>query len=339
VCDYNLMKTDGKAFLASTKDVIFDMIGEMQTASKTSAAAATPIGLRIFAEVASARLTNRQKTGADAAGGLFVRDVALCTNLGTIDPTVAGKALKSGVFEVRGGNLDPQTPALAKPDVFPRWGVESKTGTWPAAPTGPAQPRYLVYGVPGVSTAELGGEPASVAGFIGYDVATLSTALPKSGLRVGFCVKTTVTDASLKGVALNRLIHAGVIEPNSPPTFCAGALTGSLSTSGWLASVANRVLSVFSPTPLFAVEGDLDLLSFTGGGPASWSPMAFGQIVGASAPAAFTVQPTDGFVAPPFFRASRYTWRRQDTRCREWPSRCRSPETRGCRPAQSSAVR
>jgi hypothetical protein len=213
-------------------------------------------------------------------------------NLGTLDAATAASAIASGIFEVRGLASDPQTAALAKPEAFPRWGVESKTATWP---TSTAFPRYVVLGTPGAPVAELGGEPASVTSFVGYDVSRLPATAPVGGLRVGICIKTTTSDLG----AVNRLIHGGVVEGNSPPTFCAGAPLASLSRSAWFASVANRVTSVFTPAPLWAQDGGgRDLDSFTGGGPSSWSPMAFGKIVGANIDLQFKTQPKNGFVSP-----------------------------------------
>src|SRR6185503_1444641 len=192
---------------------IRDMSSAYGTGGTAGAAAATPFGLSVFAEIASARQTSRQVTGAFTAGGTLVQDVAACTNLGAVDATAAASALQSGVFAVRGGSSDSQAAALNKPDAFPRWGVESKTSTWP---TSTAVPRYLILGVAGAPPVEPGGEPEAVVGFVGYDVSSLPSTLAKGGLRVGLCVKTTTSDLG----AGNRLIHGGVVEANSPPTFC-----------------------------------------------------------------------------------------------------------------------
>lgn len=291
-CDFNTLRSEGRDFFSSNTDPVFDIIKSMTDAFGTGgAAAATPFGLDVFAQIASARLTSRQIAGASAAGGTLVRDVAKCTNLGAVDPAVAATALASGIFEVRGGTGDSQSPALAKPDVFPRWGVEIKAPatTWPT-------PRHLVLGTPGAATTELGGEPQSISGFVGYEVATLPVSVPKGGLRVGICIKTTTADLN----AVNRLIHGGVVEGNSAPTFCDGAPLATLSRSAWFASLANRVTSAFAPALLFAQDGGgRDLDSFTGGGPSSWSPMAWGKIVGASVALQFSTQPKNGFNTAP----------------------------------------
>jgi len=303
-CDFTAMKQDASHFFSASNDAVFGMISNMKTTRQSSgAAAATPMGFNIFAEISKARLTSRQTLSpasafdaAEIAGGQLVADVALCTNLGTIDATTAATALRSGVFEVRGSAVDPTGPALAKPEVFPRWGVEpTPTPTRPPTATPwpiiAGTPRYLIYGVPGAAASTLGGEPLAVDGFVGFDVSSFPATLPKTGLLVGICVKTTDAD----GNAVNRLIHTGDIVSEAAPSFC-GAPIASLSTSAWFASVANRVTSVFAPALLHAQDGDTrDYLSFTGGGPSSWSPMAWGKIKGASVGLSFTTQPKNGF--------------------------------------------
>jgi len=300
-CDFGAMKTYAGDFFSASNDVVFGLISSMKSAyGSGGATAATPLGLDILTEISKARLTSRQVlspatklAAARVAGGMLAQDVALCSTLGALDAATASTAITSGIFEVRGTGPD-QTAAVAKPDVFPRWGVESKTSAWP---TFTGIPRYLLYGTAGAATTELGGEPQSVDGFVGYDVASLPSGISKSGMRVGICVKTTITDANLNGTAVNRLIHSGVVEANQPPNFCSGAPTASLSTSAWFASLAHRTISVFSPSSLFAQgRDDLDLIGFTGGGPSSWSPMAFGKIVGQNVNASFKTQPKDGFI-------------------------------------------
>jgi len=293
----SLLRTDAQAYFKFNSDPVFDDITALATAygaaPSTHPDLATPFGLKIFAHISAARKDpGRLKSGTTSAkAGTLAHDVAACMNLGPLDATFAGTAIGTGIFDVRGLATDPQVATLAYPEAFPRWGVESKTAAWP---TSTAFPRYLILGVPGAPASELGGEPASVASFVGYDVASLPANLPKGGLRVGICIKTTTSDLN----AVNRLIHAGVVEPNSPPTFCAGAPLASLSRSAWFASVASRITSVFSPTTLFAQDDSRDLLSFTGGGPSSWSPQAFGKIIGANIGLGFAKQPKNGFIAP-----------------------------------------
>lgn len=303
-CDITIMK-DALAYFATGDAVFTDiplMANAYSVAPHTNPAAATPFGLNILSHIAAARrVSSRLKPGTTpAAGATLAHDVAECMNLGSLDLTFATTAIGSGIFEVRGGDGDSQSAALAYPEHFPRWGVESETATWPTTPT-VRVPRYLILGTPGAPVATLGGEPQAVASFVGGDLARLPADLAVDGLRVGICIKTTTSDLN----AVNRLIHAGVVEENSPPTvaFCTGAPSapvGSLSRSTWFASLTNRVTSVFSPALLLAQEdgGGRDLESFTGGGPSGWSPQAFVKIVGTSVGTSFKVQPKNGSDAP-----------------------------------------
>jgi hypothetical protein len=298
------MKQNAGAFFFAGNDPVFDLITTMKNSWQTNgagAAATTTAGLNILARVALVRLTSGQVLSpaskfeaAEVAGGNLVSAVALCMTLGPVDATTATNALRSGVFEVR-GSIAGDPPALARPDVYPRWGAEAKT-SWIIA----GYPRYLVYGTPGIDASALGGETPTVHTFNGFEISTLPTNVPKSSLRVGICVNALVGIQSTNTrSAVNLLIHDGVVLPNSSPStaFCTGAPsapTASLSTSAWFASLTNRITSVFSPASLFAQERGLDFDSFTGGGPSSWSPQGFGQIAGSNIALTFTTQPVNG---------------------------------------------
>jgi hypothetical protein len=310
------MKQSAGTFFSAGNDPVFDLISTMKTSWQTNGAAAaatTTAGLNILARIAAVRLTSEQVLSppskfeaAEVAGGNLVYTVALCMTLGSVDAATATKALRTGVFELRGGTAptvnpaDPTGPAIAKPDVYPRWGVEPKTpGAWSSA-----YPRYLVYGVPGADLSELGHENPAVSTFNGFDVASLPADFLKSSLRVGMCVNALIgNQATNTRTGANLLIHLGVIEPNSSPTatFCENAPSppsASLSTSKWFASIANRLSSVFTPASAFAGDDDLRFDSFTGGGPSSWSPHVFAQFPGSDIVLRFSTQPVDGFIYP-----------------------------------------
>jgi hypothetical protein len=304
-CDATI-KTDARAFFSSYPgDPVFTDVDAMAAAYGTGgaagAAAATPFGLNIFNHIANARQTSRQRAGIlPDVGGKLAHDVAACTNLGTLDATFAGTAIASGVFAVRGGAGDSPDAAIAKPDVYPRWGVEPIfPATWSTA-----YPRYLVYGVPGADASALGGESPTVATFTGFDVSSLPSSFDKSTLRVGICVKALIGDQNAQTRSgINLLIHNDLLEANSSPSaaFCLDAPTpagSSLSTSAWFASITNRLTSIFSPASAWAQGRDVDFDSFTGGGPSSWSPQVFVTIAGSNVLLTFSTQPTNGFVYP-----------------------------------------
>ena len=312
-CSQNLfnvaMKQDAGAFFSSSNDAVFDLISTMKSSWQNNGAAAPATitaGLNILARIAAVRLTSGQVLApaskfeaAEVAGGNLVTEVSLCMSLGTVNATTATKALRSGVFGVVGGASDPSGPLIAQPDVYPRWGVEPRiAGAWSTA-----YPRYLVYGVPGAATSELGGETPTVGSFTGFDLLSLPADFDKSSLRDGLCVKALIGDQpSNTKSGVNLLIHKGLLESNSSPTFCSDApspSTSSLSTSAWFASITNRLRSVFTPASAWAQDRSLDFDSFTGGGPSSWSPHVFGTISGGpQLPLTFSTQPTNGFVYP-----------------------------------------
>jgi hypothetical protein len=137
---------DALAYFATGDAVFTDiplMANAYSVAPHTNPAAATPFGLNILSHIAAARrVSSRLKPGTTpAAGATLAHDVAECMNLGSLDLTFATTAIGSGIFEVRGGDGDSQSAALAYPEHFPRWGVESETATWPTTPT-VRVPRY-----------------------------------------------------------------------------------------------------------------------------------------------------------------------------------------------------
>ena len=86
----------------------------------------------------------------------------------------------------------PKAPALAKPDAFPRWGVESKTANMADVAGFPALPHSRR---PGSSGRRAGWRAAVRAPDSSATTwPACRRVLPKDGLRVGICVKTTTSD-------------------------------------------------------------------------------------------------------------------------------------------------
>jgi hypothetical protein len=285
-CDFSAMKTDARAFFASSRDPVFTLISDMSSAYKTGGASgATSKGLDILARVAQVRLTSAQGGTADA-GGLFVNDVVGCTTLvpPTPDDFDAAAALGRGIFEVRGDA--PAAPAalaynatrgssLLTGAASPLWGVE---GTWPASPLLPTNNRYLVYGYPKGTSSDVR--------VTGFELGTLPTTVNVKGLTVGVCSAPVTSN----GTTANLLVHSATnILLLQGTHFCVGHIAMGESPVG---AFARRLASLLSPRSLFA-QSSFDGI---GGLPDGWSPFTLGSYVGSDITLHFDVQPSNGTV-------------------------------------------
>ena len=136
----------------------------------------------------------------------------------------------------------PKAPALAKPDAFPRWGVESKTANMAD-----------VAGVPALPHSRRPGSSGRGAGWRAAVRAPDSSAttwpacrrvLPKDGLRVGICIKTTTSDLQCGESPHSRRLRRGK-QSADVLHGCAGSRR-SRRRRGSPRS-RNRVTSVFTP--------------------------------------------------------------------------------------------
>ena len=292
-CNFSDTKTAARAWLISNTDPLLDLIGAHQTAFRDGALAATPAAVNVLAEIAVARkATDPARVNNNfAAAGSVVSGTALCSVLGPISATDAQKAVANGVFEIRGGSGDGAGPALNYPGAAQTWGAEVNAqaipvSTWTQACTGTqASPicvdrvassfgtnkRFLVYGAPGIANADLSGEIPADANFKGFAIASLPAAVDKTGLGLGAC---NLSGAAPAG-SISALIHGGQIYAVDVPDFCSGVTM--TPTRGWLATATENVLSLLTPRLAYAAPVMFDD-DDSGGGPTSWSPIAFGEI-------------------------------------------------------------
>jgi len=287
-CDPTFVRAnaDAQAFFASSSDPIFTLLQTMRTQYQSGGPrAATNTGFDALHRIADIRLTPRQG-GTAVAGDALTKDLLVCMSVGGL-PTGFSvvAALGSGIYEVRGGTTNATTPALAQTLVAgqrsltsPVWGIEA-VNTWDGQ-FERRQTRFLVYGAP-LPVSTFAHDPATTdpnnVAYTGFDISTIP-AMPRlllihadssaAPVRVGICIDPA------QGANPNLLEHAGTSDTTilrlSSPTFCGAFAERDVAPRGLLASLAHGALSLFSPTPAYALVGGV------GGLPSGLSP--FGSV-------------------------------------------------------------
>jgi len=303
-CDYNnTMKGYARDYFnGSTKNAVLSLIGQM--ANATTAANRQAVAFSIMSKVASARLTSAANSAT--LGATFVDYVLGCADLdASLLTTHTALVLSSGIFEVRGGSSDDKYQALAfvktsagtKALATPRWGVQPKdavTKSWAATPGS-----FIVFGYPiSVNGVNGVGAPAALntnevgsPSYNGFELGTVPAHKESSNLLVGLCVSAFTSTSS----AVNLLFHTEEIQKNTSPSFCTTSDVPGfalLPSKTWLASVGDRLTSIFAPKKLTAQ----DFESRLGGLPSGWSPFHSGLLTGTNTALSFSTPPHDWFI-------------------------------------------
>ena len=311
-CDVSRTKSDARAYFASSKDLIFTILGDMQTALRNGPSdAATSLAFDGLTRLSAVRSTaSGQKAGSTSAQGAAVAlDLLLCmNNLAASNPpslTSLTNALGAGgLFAVRGTTTDAKgvfadfasygitagTPAL------PLWGTQPRSGeTWA---TTARNGRFLLYGWTYDARVTQKTPISAALDTASYTAFELSVA-PTDAFATVTTVATgakypIVGECGIEGGTL-RVKHNGAEILGDQSSFdCTStprATASAARNTTLLASVGRAVGRLLLPTPayaMFAVGG-------TAGLPDAFSPFSIADAGGASI--TFVTQPRDGIIS------------------------------------------
>jgi hypothetical protein len=313
LCDFSRLKSDARAYFASSNDAVFTVIGDLQSASRGGPnATATDKAFDGLVQVAQARLTTRQKAGSTAAQGAAVAlDFMGCMESYVTDALpsatqLAWSVAQGGIFAVRGGATDPATGGVfVNWSGLPlaTWGVQPQASkSWTdivANRTGSVrQKRFLIYGWstnaadPITSTVTFRqplASPATFTGAVGVELNTvpapLTFVLPNHPI-VGVC------DAATTGTTYPRVQHKGIEVLGSTPITCDATLqTASAKSTSRLGSFLAALGNLVAPKPAYA---KMFFAAGVGGLTGSFSPFDVTDANGVNLQ--ILSQPTDGYV-------------------------------------------
>lgn len=239
-CDFTALKADARDYAASNKDVLFTIIGNLQTLRRTGPnAAATDKVFDGLSRLAAMRGTSAQKAGV--VGAVFdrlTRRLLGCAEAYVIAGAVAedfSPALGPGwLYEVRGKTgVDAETGAYERGSATSYWAAEKGGATWGAtlvvtAPAGvTATDRALVYGFR--LTDLFTNDPKAGSAFEHRTIPAIGTgALSVSpNLKIGLC--NVDLNNTLRVQHITTVLPKQSLDCSTPPSFASvSAATSSV---------------------------------------------------------------------------------------------------------------
>ena len=284
-CDFSLLKADARALATSNKDLLFTIIGDLQSASKGGAnPAATNKVFDGLARLAAMRGTSDMKPGGvTVVGPVF--DRLTHRFLGCAEPYIvtgaqennfAGAVGTGWMYEVRGGSADLPDGVYERGAIGSYWATETiGTATWTGtlnvtSPSNATTHRALIYGF---HPATFPTNDPQISKFEHFTIPAIPSsehvgalALTPPGVNIGLCAITTV-NPTLRVQHVNEVLTLKGLACTAPVGFV------SLSTSSVFAgipAILGRAFDIFAPQPLHAAV----LLGAVGGSKGELSPSA-----------------------------------------------------------------
>ncbi|HEY9479853.1 MAG TPA: hypothetical protein VIP79_07170 [Gemmatimonadaceae bacterium] len=270
-CDINGLKANARDFASSNQDVLFTIIGDLQSLVRRGpTAAGTDKAFDGLARLAAMRGTTAQSSTATGTtfnaltlGFLGCTESYIAANVPG-DFSVAGALNPGWMYEVRGKASDPAAGAYERGE-SPYWAAEAPQG-WTVASASVAK-RFLVYGYR--LTDFLTMDPTVGSAFEVSTVPTIASGNLTLGapLTVGQCnVDLTST---LRVQHQESILTLTELSCATPPAF-ASLSVGSGARGSSPLRLAQRALDLFTPRTLNAAM----IIGSVGGAGSVLSPFA-----------------------------------------------------------------
>lgn len=270
-CNFTTLKSNARAYAASNKDVLFTIIGDLQSLSKNGPnAAATDKAFDGLSRLAAMRGTSAQSsdaTGAEFNGlttGLLGCMESYITATVPGDFTVAGALTPGWLYEVRGKDAADGALGSYERGNTPFWAAEAPAG-WGASISAASQAkRFLIYG--SRITDFLPNDPEVGSAFELRTIPTIASGVLSfsSPLTIGLCnVDVTPT---LRVQHIDDILPIQPLTCSTPPAFAMA----STPSARFFAALGRHAVELVTPRSAEAAFR----VGAVGGGASELSPSA-----------------------------------------------------------------